>query len=75
LKQSVYELNRAFAKEEVQMAKKHMKKFSISHGQKGNGNQNHSRSMSLLLDSYHQEHKQQQMLERMQGEKEALIHC
>jgi hypothetical protein len=37
------ELNRAFSKEEVRMAKKHMKKMLTIPGHNGNANQNHSK--------------------------------
>jgi hypothetical protein len=37
-------LNRAFSKEEIQIAKKkHMKKMLIIPGHKGNANQNHNK--------------------------------
>jgi hypothetical protein len=41
VKKWVNELNRVFSKEEVQMAKKHMKKMLNIPGHKGNANQNH----------------------------------
>jgi hypothetical protein len=41
MKKRATELNRTFAKEEVQMVKKHMKKMIIP-GHKGNANQNHT---------------------------------
>jgi hypothetical protein len=36
-------LNRTFSKEEIQMAKKHMKKMLSISSHKGNGNQNHTK--------------------------------
>jgi hypothetical protein len=42
IKEWATELNRAFSKEEIQMAKKHEKMFNIS-GHKGNANQNHTK--------------------------------
>jgi hypothetical protein len=41
MKKWANELNRAFSKGEVQMAKKHMKKMFTILGHKGNANQNH----------------------------------
>jgi hypothetical protein len=43
MKKWAHELNRAFSKKEVQMAKKHMKKILTIHGHKGNENQNHTK--------------------------------
>jgi hypothetical protein len=43
MKKLAKELNRAFSKEEVQMAKKHMKKMLTIPGHKGNANQNHTK--------------------------------
>jgi hypothetical protein len=42
MKKWAHELNRAFSKEEVHMAKKHMKKILTMHGHKENENQNHT---------------------------------
>jgi hypothetical protein len=36
-------VNRVFSKEEIQMAKKYMKKYSPSLAKKGNANQNHTK--------------------------------
>jgi hypothetical protein len=44
------EVNRAFSKEEVQMAKKHGKMLTIP-GHKRNENQNHIRAKQFLLGS------------------------
>jgi hypothetical protein len=43
------ELNRVFPKEEVQMAKKYMKKCSPSLAIKGNANQNHLTSVRMTI--------------------------
>jgi hypothetical protein len=43
IKKWATELNRTFTKEEVQMAKKHMKKMLTIPGHKGNANQNHTK--------------------------------
>jgi hypothetical protein len=43
IKKWVTELNRTSLKEEIQMAKKHMKKMLTIPGHKGNANQNHTK--------------------------------
>jgi hypothetical protein len=63
------ELNRTFSKEEVQMAKKHIKKILIIPGHKGNANQNHTKiPPHTCWNCCHQEHHQQ-MLARIQGKR------
>jgi hypothetical protein len=46
MKKGTNELNRTFSKEEVQMAKKHMRNA----GHKGNANQNHFKIHFILLE-------------------------
>jgi hypothetical protein len=43
IKKRATELNRTFSKEEVQIAKKHMKKMLTIPGHKGNANQNYTK--------------------------------
>jgi hypothetical protein len=67
MKKGSNELNRVFSKEEVQVAKKHMKKMLTIPDHKRNANQNHVKIPPYYCyNSYHQEHKQQ-MLARMWG--------
>jgi hypothetical protein len=43
MKKWATELNRTFSKEEIQMAKKQMKKLLTTHGHKGNTNHKHTK--------------------------------
>jgi hypothetical protein len=52
------ELHRTFSKEEVQMAKKHLKKMLTIPGHKVNANQNHPKIPShSCYNSYHQKYQ------------------
>jgi hypothetical protein len=62
------ELNRALSKEEVQMAKKHAKKYSTSMAIK-----EMQIKATLRFHLTLQEHKQQQMLVRMWGERKSYM--
>jgi hypothetical protein len=64
-------MNRALSKDTIQMAKKHKKKSLTSLAIK---ELQIKTTLRFHLTSYHQEHKQQQILARM-CEKGNLIHC
>jgi hypothetical protein len=71
MKKWINELKRACPKEEIQMTKKHIKKMVTIPGHKGSANQNHTKILSYSCQNgYHQEHHHQQMLMRMQMQKE-----
>jgi hypothetical protein len=76
MKKWANELNRIFSNKEVQMAKKkkkiaHDELMLIIPGCRVNANQNHVKiPPHSYWNGYHQEHKQQQMLVRIWGEKE-----
>jgi hypothetical protein len=78
MKKWANELNRDFSKEEVQMAKKHMRKYSTSLAIKEMQIKTtlkfHLIPVRMKLDGYHQGYKQQQMLASVWG-KGTLVYC
>jgi hypothetical protein len=79
MKKWANELNWAFSKEEVQMAKKHMKKCSISLAIKKMQIKTMLKfHLTLIRMAYHQKHKQWQMLTWMWGKRDPhtlLVEC
>jgi aromatic ring-opening dioxygenase catalytic subunit (LigB family) len=75
IKKWATELNRTFSKEEIQTAKKHMKKMLTIASHKGNANQNHTKFHLTPVRIAIIKNTTNNMCWGGCGEKEILIHC
>jgi hypothetical protein len=75
IKKLASKLNRNFSKEEIQMAKKHMKKMLTISSYKGNVNQNHTKIPPHPVRIANIKNTTNFRCWQGCGEKEALIHC